>query len=141
MAKRPATERQYQEYYNKNYFDNKGQLEYTLEDRTRIDIYLPDKAAIEVDFANKWAECIGQATHYGLMTDTQPTLLLIMTKESDQRFVDIATETCKHLILTTDKNVYRYKILVIRDTDGKIAENIKRQSSNDQSNSNPTENE
>lgn len=129
-AKHRATERQYQEYYNDEFFDGKAKLEHRLPDRTRIDIYLPNEAAIEVDFAAKWAECIGQATHYGRMTDTQPTLLLIMEKDTDQRYVDLATETCKHLILVTATRAYRYKIIVLKDTDGKIAKAIKRKSSN-----------
>ncbi len=37
-----------------------GQLEYTLNDKTRVDC-LTDKLAVEFDFAPKWTECIGQA--------------------------------------------------------------------------------
>lgn len=54
-----------------------GQLEYVLPDKARIDCLLPDKA-VEVDFAAKWAECIGQALYYGNMTNRIPACLLIM---------------------------------------------------------------
>ena len=40
-----------------------GIEEYKLPDYTRVDC-LTDTHAIEFDFANKWAESIGQALHY-----------------------------------------------------------------------------
>jgi len=57
-----------------------GIKEYTLQDRTRIDC-LTSTYAIEVDFANKWAESIGQSLYYGLMTNKRPGVLLIMEKK------------------------------------------------------------
>lgn len=47
-----------------------------LQDRTRVDC-LTDEYAIEYDFSNKWAEAIGQALHYGVMTDSRPAIVLI----------------------------------------------------------------
>ena len=54
-----------------------GVEEYENSDRTRVDC-LTDTHAVEFDFANKWAECIGQALYYGLRTNKQPTCLLII---------------------------------------------------------------
>ena len=44
-----------------------GQTKYTLPDRTRIDCHT-ESHAVEVDFAHKWAEAIGQSLHYSLMS-------------------------------------------------------------------------
>lgn len=76
-AKRLHPEVEYQTYWcNKN----NGIMEYKLSDKTRVDC-LTDTLAVEVDFANKWAECIGQAIYYGRMTKRQPACLLIMENE------------------------------------------------------------
>ena len=64
-----------------------GVMEYTLRDKTRIDC-LTSSYAIEVDFANKWAESIGQSLYYGLMTNKKPGILLIMEKpKKDIRYL------------------------------------------------------
>jgi len=54
-----------------------GVAEYQLKDNTRIDC-LTQNEAVEFDFANKWAECIGQALHYGIKTGKKPVCVLIM---------------------------------------------------------------
>ena len=64
----------------------KGKTEVYLSDKTRIDI-LTETEAIEVDFARKWAEGIGQALHYSTMTQRHAGLILIIEEESDARFV------------------------------------------------------
>lgn len=45
--------------------------------RTRVDCLLTDYA-IEFDFADKWAEAIGQALYYGAGTNRKPGIVLIM---------------------------------------------------------------
>ena len=50
--------------------------EYVLPDKTRVDC-LTDEYAIEFDFAEKWAEAIGQALHYSLMTGKSAGIVLI----------------------------------------------------------------
>ena len=45
-----------------------GVMEQSLLDRTRVDC-LTDVYAIEVDFAKKWAESVGQSLYYAAMTD------------------------------------------------------------------------
>ncbi len=64
-----------------------GVMEYELPDKTRVDC-LTDKYAVELDFAPKWAECIGQALHYGKMTGKQPACVLIMERgEKDLKYL------------------------------------------------------
>lgn len=55
-----------------------GITEYVLPDRARVDCLLKDYA-IEFDFGKKWAESIGQALYYGLMTGRAPGVVLIVT--------------------------------------------------------------
>jgi len=79
----------HKEKYYQKIFCNKmnGVMEYTLRDKTRIDC-LTSSYAIEVDFANKWAESIGQSLYYGLMTNKKPGILLIMEKpKKDIRYL------------------------------------------------------
>lgn len=44
--------------------------------------------ALLFDFANKWAECIGQSLYYGQVTKRQPACVLIMERgEKDLRYL------------------------------------------------------
>jgi hypothetical protein len=75
-AKRLHSEAEYQAFW----CDKRGGLkEYVLPDKTRVDCLLPNMA-VEFDFANKWAECVGQAIYYGRMTGKQPACVLIMER-------------------------------------------------------------
>ena len=62
-----------------------GRQEVVLEDRTRVDC-LTFMYAIEFDFADKWAEAIGQALHYGQMKQRRAMIWLIVEKESDVKY-------------------------------------------------------
>jgi len=57
----------------------KGQMEYVLPDKTRVDC-LTKTYAIEIDFAEKWAESIGQSLYYGAMTERKSGVVLIMER-------------------------------------------------------------
>ncbi len=81
---RDNTEKHYQEIIAKQL---SAQMEVQLPDRTRIDI-LTKTHAIEIDFADKWAEGIGQSLHYSVMTDLDAGLVLIVEKDSDNRYVE-----------------------------------------------------
>lgn len=94
---RENTERYYQEICGR---ELDGKLEVRLEDRTRVDILTKD-LAIEVDFADKWAEGIGQSLHYSMMTKRDAGLILIVEEESDSKYVNRV------------KNLLRYKSLRI----------------------------
>lgn len=75
-----------------------GQTEVKLSDGSRADC-VTTHYAIEIDFAQKWAEGVGQALHYARLTEKQPALLLIIEKESDWRFFKRALPTAqKHNI-------------------------------------------
>ena len=65
-------------YYQQKWCRAKGGItEYKLDDNTRVDCLLKDKA-VEFDFASKWAECTGQALYYGIKTNRKGACALIM---------------------------------------------------------------
>ena len=83
-AKRLYPEAEYQRVWCDKH---NGVTEYKFSDDTRVDC-LTDKYAVELDFANKWAECIGQALYYGKMTGKQPACVLIMERgEKDLKYL------------------------------------------------------
>lgn len=61
-----------------------GQTEVTLTGG-RADI-VNDVYAIEVEFANKWKNAIGQALWYGLQTTKQPGIVLVLRESSDYNY-------------------------------------------------------
>jgi hypothetical protein len=62
-----------------------GVVEVVLEDRTRVDC-LTDTHAIEVEYGPKWAEAIGQALHYALMTGKRAGVVIILRDKNDERY-------------------------------------------------------
>mgnify|MGYP001080561209 FL=1 len=54
-----------------------GKEEFQNSDNTRVDS-LTNTHAVEFDFATKWAESIGQALHYQLMTGKRGKVVLIL---------------------------------------------------------------
>ena len=72
-------------------------VEERLRDGTRVDI-MTDKYAIEVDWAPKWAEGIGQALYYAACTDRQPCVLLLCENIGHKRFVSrtVLVQTATH---------------------------------------------
>ena len=52
-------------------------FEYKYNDYTRVDC-LTDIYAVEFDFANKWAESIGQVEYYALKTGKRGMVILIL---------------------------------------------------------------
>ena len=54
-----------------------GILEYVLDDGARVDC-LTETHAVEFDFMEKWAECIGQAGYYADKTGKIPACVLII---------------------------------------------------------------
>ena len=77
----PHNESSYQHAYCSIY---NGIEEYQLPDKTKVDC-LTSKNAIEFDFANKWQESVGQALHYGLMTNKKPKIVLILDNKYKRR--------------------------------------------------------
>lgn len=80
-------------YQTKMCNELKGTMEYVLFDRTRVDC-LTDKYAIEVDFAKKWAESIGQALYYADVTNKEPVVALIVGKD-DERYIERVKRVAK----------------------------------------------
>lgn len=76
-AKHIYPEKTYQDYWCKSH---NGRTEYRLNDGTRIDC-LTTNYAIEFDFANKWAESIGQSLHYSISTNRNAGIVLIIENE------------------------------------------------------------
>ncbi len=62
------SERYYQEKFAR---EISGRVEVVMKDGTRCDI-LTATHAIEVDFAKKWAEAIGQSLNYAMHTGKRP---------------------------------------------------------------------
>jgi hypothetical protein len=76
--------------HNESYYqrlwalDYDSELEVILKDGTRCDIVTIDHA-IEVDWARKWAEAIGQSLNYSMQTGKRGGILLIMDGERDEK--------------------------------------------------------
>ena len=64
-----------------------GEKEYRLDDGTRVDLLFENKAC-EIDWANKWAEGIGQSIYYGLKTDRPPLVILLAKKDGWEKYRD-----------------------------------------------------
>lgn len=91
---RTNPERWYQELWCPEHY---GEVEVRLADNTRVDC-LTEDYAIEFDFANKWAEAIGQAQHYAAMTDRRPGIVLIIEdEERDQRHIKRLQQTLDNI--------------------------------------------
>lgn len=63
-----------------------GDMEYVLFDKTRVDC-LTKEYAIEVDFAKKWAEGIGQSLYYAEVTGKKPAIGVI-SGDGDEKYLD-----------------------------------------------------
>lgn len=68
-------------------------------DGTRCDL-LNDEYAIEVDYAKKWAESIGQALYYGITLNRKPAILLLVKGIKDRRYAHRAQTVCANLGIT-----------------------------------------
>lgn len=63
-----------------------GDMEHVLFDKTRVDC-LTKEYAIEVDFAKKWAEGIGQSLYYAEVTGKKPAIGVI-SGDGDEKYLD-----------------------------------------------------
>ena len=79
LAKLP--ERYYQDKFA---LEINGETEVVTGDGTRCDI-LTETHAIEVDFARKWGEAIGQSLNYSFQLNRRAGILLILESPSDRR--------------------------------------------------------
>lgn len=64
-----------------------AEVEVVLWDRTRVDMVTATHA-IEVDWADKWAEAIGQALYYADLTRKKPGIVLLVRDPNEEaRFI------------------------------------------------------
>lgn len=86
-----------EKYYQKGACN--GDMEYRLDDGSRVDC-LTDEYAIEYDFANKWAEAVGQALYYAEKTGKKPAIVLILKNEKQKKHLPKAAVLCKKYGIT-----------------------------------------
>ncbi|USE37798.1 hypothetical protein [Endozoicomonas sp. SCSIO W0465] len=60
-----------------------GKIEHRLPDGRRIDC-LTDQYAIEIEFARKWQEAIGQSLNYSMLTGKKAGIVLVLKATEDQ---------------------------------------------------------
>ncbi len=84
-------ERYYQDLFARNHG---GHVEVLMQDGSRCDI-ITRTHAIEVDFASKWAEAIGQSLNYARQTKKRAGILLIIHKERDQKKINRLLNTIR----------------------------------------------
>ena len=92
---------------------NNGIAEYINQDKTRIDC-LTKTHAVEFDFAKKWAESVGQALYYGIMTGKKAKVVLIVEEAKEMKYFkrveklskvyNFDVEFVTNAILKLDKN-------------------------------------
>jgi len=74
-----------------------GKTEVVLFDGTRADI-VTMSWAIEVDFADKWAEAVGQSLYYAAVTQKEPGIVLILENRGrDAKYVQRCLVLCHKL--------------------------------------------
>jgi hypothetical protein len=79
----------------------KGQEEVVLSDGSRCDC-LTQTHAVEVEFAKKWAEAVGQSLHYSALTGKRAKILLIIKKPKDMIYYTRLMHTIKAWKLLID---------------------------------------
>lgn len=90
------TERDYQEAFNKIYFQGRAKMEVPIK-YGRVDL-LTDEYAIEVDRLDKFHEAIGQALHYARETGKKPALAIFIAEASsgDKEKLKYVMALCNH---------------------------------------------
>ena len=99
FAKHLYPEKHYQNEYAKTLPN--AQVEVVAPDGTRCDI-LTSTHAIEVDFAKKWGEAIGQSLNYALQFNKRAGILLILESSSDYKYFVRVNSIVKHFNLPID---------------------------------------
>ncbi len=98
MAKREHPEKWYQERWCR---DNGGQVQVVLPDKTRCDC-VTETHAIEFDFANNWAEAVGQSAYYAIQTQQKAGIVLILENVKDRICWIRLNATIEHFNLPID---------------------------------------
>jgi hypothetical protein len=110
LAQDHHAESYYQDKIAKSLPDNPVR-EYILDDGTRVDI-LTDKRSIEVEFAHKFYESIGQSLHYSLKTGKIPCIYLIRESEKDDKYIERCKNLCKKVYIDIDGKLIKIEVWV-----------------------------
>ena len=78
-----------------------GQKEITAPDGTRCDI-VTNTHAIEVDFADNWAQAIGQSLNYSFQLNKKAGILLILESPKDEKHLIRVQSIIEHYKLPID---------------------------------------
>ena len=81
--------------------DQGGRAEVVMSDKTRCDC-LTDTHAVEVDFARKWYEALGQSLYYSMQTGKRAGILLIIESDDDLKYWFRLNSTIQHFGLLID---------------------------------------
>jgi hypothetical protein len=88
-------------WYQNRWCEDKGQVEFILPDNTRCDCLTPTHA-VEVDFAEKFYEAIGQSLYYSLQTGKRAGIVLIVENISDRKYWIRLNTVIQHFDLPID---------------------------------------
>jgi len=80
---------------------NRGRTEVVLPDKSRCDC-VTDTHAVEIEYARKWAEAIGQALFYSLQTGKRAGIVLIIEAQKDRKHWIRLNSTIEHFKLPID---------------------------------------
>ena len=67
----------------------------TIPDGTRCDI-LADTHAFEVDFADKWAESVGQSLNHAMQTGKKAGIVRVLKDRGDEKQLERLREMTRH---------------------------------------------
>lgn len=97
-----AGRRHHEVYYQRQWCaEQGGVLEYAVSSGARCDC-LTATHAVEFDFADKWAEAIGQSLHYASQTSRKAGIVIILESRSDRRYIKRLRETIESHGLSID---------------------------------------
>jgi hypothetical protein len=88
-------------YQEKWCAEQKGKTEVSLPDGTRCDC-ITAKNAIEIEYAKKWYEAIGQSLYYSLQTGKRAGVVLILETKKDYKYWIRLNTTIAHFKLPID---------------------------------------
>ncbi len=78
-----------------------GRAEVTLPDRSRADC-ITESHAVEVEFAPKWKESIGQSLNYAMQTNKRAGVVVVMRRKKDYRYWLMLNSVIKNFNLPID---------------------------------------
>lgn len=84
-----------------------GVTEVVLPDRSRVDC-VTEEYAVEVEFAHKWQEAIGQSLFYSIILEKLPGIALIVDESTDNKYIE-------RLKIVSDKYNIRVWIIKLRE--------------------------